>query len=287
MSGGSAKGGVKGKEPADEPVDEEEKSDIARFKSALMWGFMPLLTLAFPDRYKIDDDDRPYLPINQLQKDIAHVSGYHLQVAEIDLPSTYQKMKEKHDVFGREHNMPPSSITFHGSDFTSVFLILNEGFNPSLSKEGLFGNGPYVTPHAEDALEYARFDSKNILWIVFGKSHLGHYPIPLGSKGQRDFGKRADGTPNTTLCSPDMRYFCLSDPEAWISQGLMGFSIPEKPSDFALVHMRYRPDVWNDMKTRFEGLVQYKNNLLREERKKRKAEKWTAKVGSRKQPTRT
>ena len=295
MSGGSAKRGAqsKGKEPAEEPVAEpvdNEHFEFVCFIGAAMWGFMKLLVLAFPERYNsvLQGNDDPVPTLREIRDDIMYVSGYDLCAAEIDRPATYKPMKMKHDAFGKQHNMPASCITFHGSSFLNCLSILQTGFDPRFAKKGVFGIGAaYVTTCAPSALMYATPDEQDTQWIVFGNSHIGRPDqLIVGREGQRDFGMRADGTKNTTLCDPEMTYFCLSSPEASISNGMMGFCIPTKPSDFALLHMFYRPVVWESMKTRFPGLVEYKKKLVRERRKSLKAAAWTAEVGTRQQPDR-
>ncbi len=293
MSGGSAKRGAqsKGKEPADEPVDDEQFEFVCLIGAA-MWGFIKLLVLAFPERYNSviegSGDDASYPTLKEVKHDIQYVSGYDLIAADIDRPATYKQMKMKHDAFGKQHKMPASCITFHGTSFINALSIFDAGFDPALSKRGIWGTGAaYVTPCALNALMYATPDEQDTQWIVFGNSHIGRPDqLIVGREGQRDFGMRADGTQNTTLCDPEMTYFCLSSPEASISNGMMGFCIPTKPSDFALLHMFYRPVVWESMKTRFPGLVEYKKNLVRKRRKSEKAAAWTAEVGTRQQPDR-
>jgi hypothetical protein len=39
---------------------------------------------------------------------------------------------------------------------------------------------------------YAELDEDDLLWVVYGRAHLGNpAEIPVGSRGQTDFGVRA------------------------------------------------------------------------------------------------
>jgi hypothetical protein len=280
MSGGSAKSS--GKTPADEPPDEPKHATC--LKKFLIAGFMHFLLQAFPDRYKGLADDEMIVQGNvislhkqpkllaldpqQIIADIQHVTGYKLCVVLNDELTTYQEMKKAHDDFGKKHNMPNNRII----------------------------TGAYVTESGEIALQYAQPDVKLRQYILVGFSHLGFMKgenqIPVGSQGQTDFGVRPDGTPHMTLRSKDWLYYCLKHKDAFHSFGILGFDIPEQPSDFALEHNRYNPDAWKIMKKRFPGLKEHKQNLVaarkkqirKESAKKRKAVRtkaWTAKVGTR------
>jgi hypothetical protein len=307
MSGGSAQAG-KGKEPADEigmPADEicmpaDERTRIQEARAAMMWGFLRLLILAFPERWHLDSRyDWPAW--KQIEEDIKYVSGYEIDMLCTDPPATYKNWKKAFDAFGKEHGMTlDPCICFHGSSYASAQAIHNYGFDLERCQPGTYGGGPgkpcaYVSQFLNEALVYAQLDeATNVLWVVYGRAHLGiPQETPVGSRGQTDFGVRADGKPVITLTNPDKSYWCMGKPrEQFMSSGFMGFRIAtdERPSDFALLHMTYPPAVWKRMTERMPGLVAYKQSLVakakQERRKKRRHAAWAAAVGRREQPPR-
>jgi hypothetical protein len=305
MSGGrAARSGSKA--PADEHErraraqdkarheDEAERMDQAR--AALIWGFLPWLRQAFPDRWDLEQE-QPVNTMGQILADIRHVSGYFFAEMCVEPPRSYASWKRAFDAFCKEHKMEESEggcIVFHGSSRQAVHAIRDKGFDPERFKEGQYGNGAYVSQLLTVALVYAEPDEDGLLWAVYGRAHLGDpHETPVGSRGQTDFGVRADGTRHVTLTNPQRTYWCLSEPRRqFIAKGFVGFGIntEERPSDFALLNMLYPPAVWQQMKERIPGLVAYKQRLLakkkREQRKASRNAAWAEEVGSRAQPPR-
>jgi len=314
MSGGSAKAPTDemptatGKEPADDtwPADSFPKEGdkeypvyaarMADLREALMWGFFDVLALAFPERYGLD---APLPPFTQMLEDIEYASGYKFSALCNEETATYKDRKGAFDVFGETHKMvidPP--FCFHGSSYESVQEIYNDGFDLALcTAEGAYGGGPgmpcaYVSQYIREALVYSRMDEKNLLWVVYGPAHIGDpEKIPVGSKGQIDFGVYPDGSPILTTTNANKTYWCLSQPrQQFCSEGFVGFRIASKLSDFALLHMMYPPAVWKRMTEAVPELVAYKQVLIAKAKSEgRKADRqaaWAARVGSRKQPPR-
>jgi hypothetical protein len=230
MSGGSAKA------PADEMSRNSDKEPIGDFpkegepeyaaytariedmRASLMWGFLHLLRKAFPQRY-CTDDDSPLTSYEQLLVDIKYVSGYKLTTLCTDEPAMYKDRKKAFDVFGETHKIDiEPCICFHGSSYASVTKIHENGFNSALCREGAYGGGDskpcaYVSQYLNEALWYSMIDD-DTLWVVYGRAHLGNpSEIPIGSKGQTDFGVHADGRPIVTLRNSLGTYWCLGDPQ--------------------------------------------------------------------------
>ena len=312
MSGGSGKAPAdeKADAPAEDTFPKEGEPGYAAYKkhmeesrAALMFGFLDLLATAFPERYGeayADVYNTAVEQFSQLLADIKYVSGYKFTALCTDEPATYKERKQAFDVFGETHKMDVEPcICFHGSSYASVTKIHANGFNPALcTAEGAYGGGPekpcaYVSQYLSDALVYAQIDEIDTLWVVYGRAHLGNpSEVPIGSKGQTDFGVHADGRPIITLKNESASYWCLSDPQRqFISNGFMGFRIASELSDFALLHMTYPPAVWKRMTEELPELVAYKQGLVaKEKRAKHKARRhaaWAAQVGSRQQPPRS
>jgi hypothetical protein len=279
------------------PAYEARMADL---REALMWGFYDVLALAFPARYKVDDvQDPPLPPFKQMLEDIEYASGYKFSALCNEETATYKDRQKEFDVFGETHKMvidPP--FCFHGSSYESVEKIYNDGFDLALcTAEGAYGGGPgmpcaYVSQYLREALVYSRIDEKNMLWVVYGRAHIGDpEKIPVGSKGQIDFGVYPDGRPILTTTNANKTYWCMSQPrQQFCSEGFVGFRIASKLSDFALLHMTYPPAVWKRMTEEIPELVAYKQGLVAkaesEGRKAHRQAAWAAQVGRRKQPPR-
>ena len=280
-------------------ADPEFAERVHKAQAALIYGFLPWLEKAFPERWG-DDDARSALCMPQILADVTHVSGYSMELLCAEPPETYAAWKGAFDAFGKEHFSKPEQgpgaglgcICFHGSTRAAVEAIYEHGFDPERCREGAYGGGPgkpcaYVSNLLSVALMYSKPDEDGLLWAVYGNGHLGDpSDIPVGTPGQTDFGVRADGTPHVTLTNPPRSYWCLSDPRRqFIASGTIAFSIAKRPSDFALREMLYAPAVWLQMKERIPGLVAYKQRLLaqdkRERRKARRNAAWAADVGCR------
>lgn len=287
-------------------ADPEFAERVHKAQAALIYGFLPWLEKAFPERWG-DDDARSALCMPQILADVTHVSGYSMELLCAEPPETYAAWKGAFDAFGKEHFSKPEQapgaglgcICFHGSTRAAVEAIYEHGFDPERCREGAYGGGPgkpcaYVSNLLSVALMYSKPDEDGLLWAVYGNGHLGDpSDIPVGTPGQTDFGVRADGTPHVTLTNPPRSYWCLSDPRRqFIASGTIAFSIAtdKRPSDFALREMLYPPAVWLQMRERIPGLVAYKQRLLaqdkRERRKARRNAAWAADVGCRTQPPR-
>jgi len=281
-------------------TDEDFAARMEETINALIVGFLPSLKKCFPQRWSFQD---PKLKcVDEIIADIAYVSGYKMEVAYPERSALYTDWKAAFETFREVHKMPESCITFHGSSRASVEAIHEHGFDPECCKEGAYGNGAYVSHRLSVALAYAKPDKDGLLWAVHGRAHLGDpSEIPIGIKGQTDFGVRKDGTRQVTLTNPARTYWCLSDPlRQFISGGFIGFRIAtdKRPTDFALVSTMYAPEVWQAMKDQIPGIAAYKQGLL--EKQERKAHKqrrsaarnaarhaaWAAEVGSRAQPPR-
>jgi len=302
MSGNSDEGPIGDFPKEGEPEYAAYEARMEDLRASLMWGFLKLLQRAFPERYCLDDDS-PVASYGQLLIDIKYVSGYQLTHLCTDKPATkeYKDWETAFVDFGKTHQMDKDPcVCFHGSSYASVTKIYEKGFNPALCREGAYGGGAerpcaYVSQYLDEALMYARLDEIDTLWVVYGDAHLGDpSKIPIGSKGQTDFGVHADGRPIVTLRNPSASYWCLGDPQRqFISKGKLGFLImlDERPSDFALLHVMYPPAVWKRMTEAIPGLVKYKQGVVAKfERERRKAHSlaaWAAQVGRRQQPPRS
>ena len=228
-------------------------------------------------------------------EDIQYASGYRFSALCTDETATYNDRKKVFDVFGEKHKMfidPP--FCFHGSSYQSVSKIYDDGFDLALcTAEGVYGGGPkkpcaYVSQYIRQALVYSMMDENDMLWVVYGRAHIGNpLEIPVGSKGQIDFGVHADGRQILTTTNPDKTYWCMSQPrDQFCSEGFMGFRIASELSDFALLHMTYPPAVWKRMTKELPGLVAYRQGLVAKAKKEHRKAAWAAQVGSRKQPPR-
>ena len=250
--------------PASAADDQEARMHESR--AALICGSRPLMRKAFPDRWDRWQQEQQEHAIAQVFEDITSASGYIFTEVCIEPSESYEHWKPAFDAFGKEHKMETSSIVFHGSSREAVLAIHAEGFDPERVRMVHHGRGPYVTHDLFEALAFAEPDENGVLWVVYGRAHLGDpQDIPVGIDGQTDFGVRADGAPIVTLTNPTRIYWCLSDPKRqFISNGFMGFRVKmdERPSDFALIHMCYTPAVWDEMKARLPGLAAYKRRLL-------------------------
>lgn len=294
MSGGIGRGS---KEPSEQLTAEEQaelaaamtamradpefKTRLQQAQAALCAGFLPWLEKAFPERWdpngwKCENND-------QLCADIEYVSGYSFELLCADRQSSYAAQKQAFDAFAQENFSRPEQlagcsegkICFHGSSRESVQAIHEGGFDSSLWKEGAYGNGGYVSPFLSVALAYSELDDDvvrhkspaGLLWAAYGRAHLGDpVDIPVGTRGQTDFGVREDGTRHMTLTNPARTYFCVRDPRQFLATGFFAFKIrfDQRPSDFALRNMIYHPKVWLQMTQCIPGLVEYKKNLLKE-----------------------
>jgi hypothetical protein len=226
----------------DKTRHEDEASRMDEARAALIWGFLPWLRQAFPDRWDLEQD-QPVNTMGQILADIAYVSGYTFAELCCEPSDSHGAWKQAFDAFGAEHKMQESCIAFHGSSWEAVEAIHEYGFDPQRCKEGAYGNGEYVSQLLSVALAYATPDKDGLLWAVYGRAHLGEpQEIAVGSRGQTDFGVRADGTRHVTLTNPQRTYWCLSEPRRqFFSNGFVGFWIntEERPSDFALLNMLY------------------------------------------------
>ena len=161
-------------------------------------------------------------------------------------------------------------------------------------RPGAFGNGVYVSPDAFVALLYVEPCKDGKLCVLFGNAHLGDLArIPVGSRGQTDFGRHADGADVLTLRNSGASYFCMKCENAndgqLQRQGVMVFSIDtsQPPSDFALCHMYYPPAVWAKFKQNVPGIVARRMRLQARaapagpRRKGLLASAWTSSVGRR------
>lgn len=275
----------------DSPAGEDALFD--RAVQALVFGFLPWLQEAFPERWGGDEIDGE-IPVEELLQDITFVSGLSFERMCGELPASYAARKAAYDEFAAEHGLALDCVCFHGSTRGAVRAIHEEGFDAARLRGFAFGKGAYVSQLLAVALSYATRDEDGLLWATYGRARLGDpYDTPVGSKGQTDFGVGADGRPRVTLTNPTRTYWCLKDPaRQFLGVGYLAFSIrtDTRPSDFALCNMLYPQEVWADMKKNIPGLVPYKQRLLaRRQRERRKAQAsaaWTAALGRRVQPPR-
>ena len=281
-------------------ADPEFSDRLRQAQAALCAGFLPWLEQAFPERWAptgwtVQNNE-------EVCADIEYVSGYSLDLLCAERQPSYAAQKHAFDAFAQEHFRRPEQqpagdrgvFCFHGSSRESVEAIHDGGFDAARWKEGVYGNGGYVSTLLSVALAYAALDDAGPqaaagpqadtgrLWAAYGRAHLGDpADIPVGTRGQTDFGAREDGTPHMTLTNPVRTYYCLRDPRQFLASGFMAFKVrfDQRPSDFALRHMVYHPAVWRKMTERLPGLVAYKQNLLkaanteREERQRRRQER--------------
>jgi len=278
-------GGRGSKAPAEQPTVEEAelalaaepdfKAHLQQAQAALCAGFLPWLEQRFPDRW--DPTGWKVQNNQQVCDDIEHVSGYKFDLLCAEQQDSYAAQKAAFDAFAKEHFSRPEQLpggdsgvfAYHGSSRASVQAIHEKGFDSSRWKEGVYGNGGYVSTLLTVALAYAppEFITPTTMRVfaAYGRAHIGDpREIPVGTKGQTDFGVREDGTSHMTLTNPVRTYYCLREPRQFLASGFMGFEIriDQRPSDFALRNMFYHPAVWHKMTECIPGLVAYKNNLL-------------------------
>lgn len=262
--------------------------------AALIFGFLPWLREALPERWGSVDSEVPHNSMGQLLADITFVSGLTFEKMCNVPPASYAEAKRSYDALGEESGLALDCICFHGSSREAVEAIHEGGFDPTLLTEFACGKGAYVSQVLPVAVGYAKPDKDGLLWANYGRARLGDpNDIPVGSRGQTDFGVRADGRPRMTLTNRSRTYWCLKEPaRQFISNGLVAWSVRTdvRPSDYALLNMIYPRQVWLEMKQKIPGLVRHKQRLLAEharaQRKARARACWNAAVGRRTQPAR-
>jgi len=279
MSGGTADTALDAAiEAMQSEPDPQFKTRLQQAKAALIAGLLPWLTKGVPEHW--DTKGRHSLSNEQLFADIKQLTGFSFDYVCAEEPDSAKKAA--FDAFAQEHCRVPEQLgepgvfCYHGSSRENVHAIHENGFDPSRYNEGAYGTGGYVSTLLPVALSYAALEEVEdggCLWVAFGRAHFGDRisEIPIGTRGQTDFGVREDGTRHTTLTNPVRSYFCLSQPRQFLVLGYLGFTVNFKirPSDFALQNMVYSPALWRRMTESQPGLVAYKQNLLRPANKDR------------------
>jgi hypothetical protein len=246
--------------------DDEERISTAR--EALKCGFWSMLKDAFPERWTEWPEASD---MKLLFEDIEKATGYVFEEVSFASSSTrlFHALRAKNFSTSPEEYAGPV-VAWHGSSKAGVWGISERGFDEKRLRPGAFGNGVYVSPDAFVALLYAEPCKDGKLCVLFGNAHLGDLArIPVGSRGQTDFGRHADGADVLTLRNSAASYFCMKCENAndgqLLRRGVMVFSIDtsQPPSDFALCHMYYPPAVWAKFKQNVPGIVARRMRLQR------------------------
>jgi len=186
--------------------DDEERISTAR--EALKCGFWSMLKDAFPERWTEWPEASD---MKLLFEDIEKATGYVFEEVSFASSSTrlFHAFRAKNFSTSPEEYAGPV-VAWHGSSKAGVWGISERGFDEKRLRPGAFGNGVYVSPDAFVALLYAEPCKDGKLCVLFGNAHLGDLArIPVGSRGQTDFGRHADGADVLTLRNSAASYFCM------------------------------------------------------------------------------
>ena len=202
--------------------------------------------------------------------DIKAATGYSVETVTFHPSSEELFAAFRAKNFGKSTEENGPAVVFHGSSKAGIEGICKGGFDEKrLRKDGVFGNGVYVSPDLPVALMYAEPCKDGKLCVLFGNAHLGDdlARIPVGWRAQTDFGKHPDGSDVLTLRDPEALYFCMKCENAnngqLQRQGYFAFSIDtsQPPSDFALCHMYYPLAVWAEFQKNVPGIVARRKHL--------------------------
>ena len=248
------------------------KEDKLNYYFHTYFGFRKLLFKAFPYRWNAQfnsksNDEQLAIYEAHLTADVKYCTHYELKHGKFQ-DNRFKAFEQHH--FNHPLYKGPVPV-YHGSTVEAIFDIFENGFDKD--KEGTYGkfcSGVYTTNDLETALLYSTPfchgsipDMQVAVWA--GYAHVGNTDmtddyaghllhIPVGQENQTAWGAKDNGEDVVALSNPERTIFCTkynrveNEHEAQLmTVGRFLFSCNTNlyPSNFALLHMRWPIQLWN------------------------------------------